>query len=138
MGATDAHALLYSCMHTTMHTVQVQCIQYTMHTTMHTVYNAYHNAYSVQCIQCTTWFVVFLSSGCFLSHVYILSHGYFHILPLFHMVTFFRMSFTYILYHMSSSKCSQATIMTDPGVADRTYVGPMTVDAVEEILIKVQ
>lgn len=31
----------------------------------------------------------------------------------------------------------QATIMTDPGVADRTYVGPMTVEAVEEILIKV-
>lgn len=28
----------------------------------------------------------------------------------------------------------QATIMTDPGTADRTYVGPMTPDMVEEII----
>lgn len=38
----------------------------------------------------------------------------------------------------SFNPCTQATIMTDPGVADRTYVGPMTVEAVEEILIKVR
>jgi carbamoylphosphate synthase large subunit len=30
-----------------------------------------------------------------------------------------------------------ATIMTDPGFADRTYVGPMTPELVEQILIKV-
>ena len=28
----------------------------------------------------------------------------------------------------------QATIMTDPGTADRTYVGPMTPEMVEEII----
>lgn len=39
--------------------------------------------------------------------------------------------------HNNNNTHTQATIMTDPGVADRTYVGPMTVDAVEEILIKV-
>jgi carbamoyl-phosphate synthase large subunit len=29
-----------------------------------------------------------------------------------------------------------ATIMTDPGTADRTYVGPMTPELVEQILAK--
>ena len=28
----------------------------------------------------------------------------------------------------------QATIMTDPGTADRTYLGPMTPELVEEII----
>ncbi len=28
----------------------------------------------------------------------------------------------------------QATIMTDPGTADRTYIGPMTPEMVEEII----
>lgn len=32
----------------------------------------------------------------------------------------------------------QATIMTDPGMADRTYVGPMTPELVEQILAKVR
>lgn len=32
---------------------------------------------------------------------------------------------------------TQATIMTDPGMADRTYVGPMTPELVEQILAKV-
>ena len=31
-----------------------------------------------------------------------------------------------------------ATIMTDPGTADRTYVGPMTPELVEQILEKVR
>lgn len=31
----------------------------------------------------------------------------------------------------------QATIMTDPETADRTYIGPMTLEAVEEIIAKV-
>ena len=31
----------------------------------------------------------------------------------------------------------QATIMTDPGTADRTYIGPMTPELVEQILDKV-
>ena len=31
----------------------------------------------------------------------------------------------------------QATIMTDPGTADRTYIGPMSAELVEEILEKV-
>jgi carbamoyl-phosphate synthase large subunit len=31
-----------------------------------------------------------------------------------------------------------ATIMTDPGTADRTYVGPMTPELVEQILAKVR
>ena len=31
----------------------------------------------------------------------------------------------------------QATIMTDPGTADRTYIGPMTPELVEEIIKKV-
>ena len=31
---------------------------------------------------------------------------------------------------------AQATIMTDPGTADRTYIGPMTPELVEEILAK--
>lgn len=31
----------------------------------------------------------------------------------------------------------QATIMTDPGTADRTYIGPMTPELVEEIIEKV-
>ena len=31
----------------------------------------------------------------------------------------------------------QATIMTDPGMADRTYIGPMTPELVEQILAKV-
>jgi carbamoylphosphate synthase large subunit len=31
----------------------------------------------------------------------------------------------------------QATIMTDPGMADATYVGPMTPELVEQILDKV-
>ena len=31
----------------------------------------------------------------------------------------------------------QATIMTDPGTADRTYIGPMTPEMVEKIIIKV-
>lgn len=31
----------------------------------------------------------------------------------------------------------QATIMTDPGTADRTYIGPMSPELVEEILEKV-
>lgn len=30
-----------------------------------------------------------------------------------------------------------ATIMTDPGTADRTYVGPMTPELVEQIIAKV-
>ena len=30
----------------------------------------------------------------------------------------------------------QATIMTDPGTADRTYIGPMTPELVEEIIAK--
>ncbi len=30
----------------------------------------------------------------------------------------------------------QATIMTDPGTADRTYIGPMTPELVEQILDK--
>ncbi len=33
---------------------------------------------------------------------------------------------------------SQATIMTDPGMADRTYIGPMTPELVEQILAKVR
>lgn len=33
--------------------------------------------------------------------------------------------------------CLQATIMTDPGTADRTYIGPMTPELVEEIIEKV-
>lgn len=33
--------------------------------------------------------------------------------------------------------CLQATIMTDPETADRTYIGPMTLEAVEEIIAKV-
>ncbi len=32
----------------------------------------------------------------------------------------------------------QATIMTDPGMADRTYIGPMTPELVEQILAKVR
>ena len=32
----------------------------------------------------------------------------------------------------------QATIMTDPGTADRTYIGPMTPELVEEIIKKVR
>lgn len=32
----------------------------------------------------------------------------------------------------------QATIMTDPGMADATYVGPMTPELVEQILDKVR
>ncbi len=32
---------------------------------------------------------------------------------------------------------AQATIMTDPGTADRTYIGPMTPELVEQILEKV-
>lgn len=32
----------------------------------------------------------------------------------------------------------QATIMTDPGMADRTYVGPMTPELAEQILAKVR
>jgi hypothetical protein len=32
----------------------------------------------------------------------------------------------------------QATIMTDPGMADRTYVTPMTPELVEQILAKVR
>lgn len=32
----------------------------------------------------------------------------------------------------------QATIMTDPGTADRTYIGPMNAELVEEILEKVR
>lgn len=32
---------------------------------------------------------------------------------------------------------AQATIMTDPGTADRTYIGPMSADLVEEIIEKV-
>jgi carbamoyl-phosphate synthase large subunit len=32
---------------------------------------------------------------------------------------------------------SQATIMTDPGMADATYIGPMTPELVEQILDKV-
>jgi carbamoylphosphate synthase large subunit len=32
----------------------------------------------------------------------------------------------------------QATIMTDPGMADRTYVTPMTPELVEQILQKVR
>ena len=31
----------------------------------------------------------------------------------------------------------QATIMTDPETADRTYIGPMTPELVEEIIAKV-
>lgn len=31
----------------------------------------------------------------------------------------------------------QATIMTDPGTADRTYIGPMNPELVEEIIAKV-
>lgn len=34
--------------------------------------------------------------------------------------------------------CLQATIMTDPGMADRTYIGPMTPDYAEQILAKVR
>ena len=34
--------------------------------------------------------------------------------------------------------CLQATIMTDPGMADRTYIGPMTPELVEQILAKVK
>ena len=30
----------------------------------------------------------------------------------------------------------QATIMTDPGTADRTYIGPMTPELVEDIIAK--
>lgn len=36
-----------------------------------------------------------------------------------------------------SSAMLQATIMTDPGTADRTYIGPMTPELVEEIIAKV-
>jgi hypothetical protein len=32
----------------------------------------------------------------------------------------------------------QATIMTDPGMADRTYIGPMTPEYAEQILAKVR
>ncbi len=32
----------------------------------------------------------------------------------------------------------QATIMTDPGMADRTYITPMTPELVEQILAKVR
>ena len=31
----------------------------------------------------------------------------------------------------------QATIMTDPGTADRTYIGPMSPELVEEIIEKI-
>ena len=34
----------------------------------------------------------------------------------------------------SRTESTQATIMTDPGTADRTYIGPMTPELVEEII----
>ena len=33
--------------------------------------------------------------------------------------------------------CVQATIMTDPGLAHRTHIGPMTVEYAEQIVAKV-
>jgi len=40
--------------------------------------------------------------------------------------------------HARHCRHAQATIMTDPGMADRTYVGPMTPELVEQILDKVR
>ena len=40
-------------------------------------------------------------------------------------------------YYVILLNSNPATIMTDPGTADRTYVGPMTPDLVEQILAKV-
>lgn len=39
-------------------------------------------------------------------------------------------------YQVILLNSNPATIMTDPGTADRTYVGPMTPDLVEQILDK--
>ena len=36
-----------------------------------------------------------------------------------------------------STSSLQATIMSDPGMADRTYIGPMTPEYAEQILAKV-
>jgi carbamoyl-phosphate synthase large subunit len=41
-------------------------------------------------------------------------------------------------YRVILLNSNPATIMTDPGMADRTYVGPMTPELVEQILAKVQ
>jgi hypothetical protein len=38
----------------------------------------------------------------------------------------------------SVPRCIQATIMTDPETADKTYIGPMTPDVVAEIIEKVR
>lgn len=40
--------------------------------------------------------------------------------------------------YLSRRSVVQATIMTDPGMADRTYIGPMTPELVEQILAKVR
>ena len=39
-------------------------------------------------------------------------------------------------YEIVLVNSNPATIMTDPGTADRTYVGPMTPESVKDILIK--
>ena len=41
-------------------------------------------------------------------------------------------------YRVILLNSNPATIMTDPGTADRTYVGPMTPELVEQILEKVR
>ena len=40
-------------------------------------------------------------------------------------------------YRVILVNSNPATIMTDPGTADRTYVGPMTPELVEQIIAKV-
>ena len=42
-----------------------------------------------------------------------------------------------MLLMLFDTTCLQATIMTDPGTADRTYIGPMSPELVEEIIEKV-
>ena len=39
-------------------------------------------------------------------------------------------------YKISLINSNPATIMTDPATADRTYIEPITVEAVEKIIIK--
>jgi carbamoyl-phosphate synthase large subunit len=39
-------------------------------------------------------------------------------------------------YHVTLVNSNPATIMTDPGFADRTYIEPITTDVVEKIIQK--